>query len=613
MRSEDFVMNGSGIKNLKHADSKKHKDYVVPAPQQLKQFLAQVSKPNFDQARREVRIALFTATHTPVSAVDELGEILQEEFDGKFRMHRTKCAAVIKNVLAPHFKHKLDKMVKEAPGYSLMLDESTDVSTTKQLCVSVRFHNSETNCISDTFLDLKEVANGTAEVMHQCVMDILSDHGLSLKDCVGIATDGANSMCGEHNSLWSRLREGHPDLILVKCMCHSLDLVAAKSMQTMPSALEYMVRESHNYFAHSSTRLAAYKGLYNSMLEDTDKVEPPKLLSLSPTRWLAMFDCIERILGQFESLQKFFHSIDSRNYSTRVLRDMYNDTRNHVYLIFLAAVLHNVKRVNLLFQSQTADPLKLFQELENLYIDVLKRILKPAVLRHNSNSDLLSLDLKNMESIYLDCGQADLGAAFAERLAASGLPAHDQTCIRERCFNFLQKLATELQTRIPNATSALRRLQAISPETVLGPNACREILSLPSCLFGIRNNQLEAEVRLLRSAFATTETSSATSFWYEALAFRDAAGVRPFPALAAGAIRILTLPVSNAEAERVFSNVTLTKTELRNKMKMDLLESILRIKFGLRLKKKTSSNYIVPEEVLCKMTANYSGACSIYN
>ncbi|KAH9382689.1 hypothetical protein HPB48_023245 [Haemaphysalis longicornis] len=65
-------------------------------------------------------------------------------------MHRTKCAAVIKNVLAPHFKHKLDKMVKEAPGYSLMLDESTDVSATKHLSISVCFYNYGTNCISDT-------------------------------------------------------------------------------------------------------------------------------------------------------------------------------------------------------------------------------------------------------------------------------------------------------------------------------------------------------------------------------------------------------------------------------------------------------------------------------
>lgn len=150
----------------------------MPAPQQL---LAQVSKPNFVQARQEVRIALYAAPHASVSALNELGEIRQEEFDGQFRMHRTKCAAVINKVLAPHFKYKLDKMVKEAPGYSLMLDESTDVSTAEQLCISVRFVNSKTNCISDTFLDLK-VSNGTAEVMHQCVTDVLSDHGLGLKD-----------------------------------------------------------------------------------------------------------------------------------------------------------------------------------------------------------------------------------------------------------------------------------------------------------------------------------------------------------------------------------------------------------------------------------------------
>lgn len=598
---------------LKHTESKKHKESCVPKAGQLKQFIAQVSKPNCDQARREVRIALYTATHTSVSVVDELGEILHEEFDGKFQMHRTKCAAVIKNVLGPHFKRELDNMVKEARAYSLMIDESTDISAKKQLCVSVRFFNSLTSGISDTFLDLREVSNGTAEAMHQCVLGILSDHDLDIKDCVGIATDGANSMCGEHNSLWSRLREGNPNLILVKCVCHSLDLVAAKSMETMPSALEHMVRESHNYFAHSSNRQAAYRELYSSMLEGcTGTAEPPKLLSLSPTRWLAIAECIERILGQFESLKKFFQNIDERNYNARVLRDMYSDVRNHVYLIFLAAVLHNVKRVNKLFQSQTADPLKLFQELENLYIDLLKRILKPAVLRHNSSGHLLSLDLKNMESIYLDPDQADLGAAFSERLATSGLPAQEKLCIRERCFQFLQKMASQLQTRIPNATSALRRLQAISPEVVMGPNACREIFSLPSHLFTTSRNELEAEIRLLRSAFATSETSSALSFWCQARVFRDAAAICPFPGVTAGAVKVLTLPVSNAEAERVFSHVALTKTELRNKMKLDLLESILRIKFGLRLQQKTSSTYMVPDEVLQKMTANYSGASSIY-
>jgi hypothetical protein len=31
-------------------------------------------------------------------------------------------------------------------------------------------------------------------------------------------------MVGEHNSLWSRLREANPDIILVKCVCHRKEI-----------------------------------------------------------------------------------------------------------------------------------------------------------------------------------------------------------------------------------------------------------------------------------------------------------------------------------------------------------------------------------------------------
>lgn len=92
-----------------------------------------------------------------------LVKFCQKEFDGKFQMH---CTAVIENVLAPRFKRKLDKMVKEAPGYHSKVDKSMDVSAVTQLCFSVRFLNSETNCNPVTFLNLKEVSNETAEVMH---------------------------------------------------------------------------------------------------------------------------------------------------------------------------------------------------------------------------------------------------------------------------------------------------------------------------------------------------------------------------------------------------------------------------------------------------------------
>jgi len=46
-------------------------------------------------------------------------------------------------------------------------------------------------------------------------------------------------------------------------------------------------------------------------------------------------------------------------------------------------------------------------------------------------------------------------------------------------------------------------------------------------------------------------------------------------------ILCLPIPISNGEVERVFSQVSLQKNSVRSKMKNELLESILRCKFGL--------------------------------
>ncbi|KAH6928950.1 hypothetical protein HPB50_022185 [Hyalomma asiaticum] len=134
-------------------------------------------------------------------------------------------------------------MGKQLKGssYSLVVDESTDISTTKQLCIVVRFLNSAKNKNATTLLDLVELSDGTAQTLHDTVMKTLDKHGLPVKNSLGLCTDGANSMSGNHNSLFSRLREDNKELVLVKCACHSLDLVASKSMEAIPSADEHLL------------------------------------------------------------------------------------------------------------------------------------------------------------------------------------------------------------------------------------------------------------------------------------------------------------------------------------------------------------------------------------
>lgn len=67
---------------------------------------------------------------------------------------------------------------------------------------------------------------------------------------VGIATDGAKVTLGKH-SVYTLLKQQQPSLQLIHCACHFLDIVAHKAMQHHPSNLDYMIRETYNWFAHS--------------------------------------------------------------------------------------------------------------------------------------------------------------------------------------------------------------------------------------------------------------------------------------------------------------------------------------------------------------------------
>lgn len=177
-----------------------------------------------DQKRREIRIAAYIACHSSINAVDDLSDILKGEM-GTFQMHRTKCTAIIKSVLAPHFREEL---------------------VNKLLCICVKYHSKKHSKFVSTYLGLVELTDADAKAISDTVVAFLSKNGLQIKNMMGIATDGASVMVGKKHSVFTLLKQIQPNLQLIRCVCHSLDIVANKAMQLLPSNIEYMVRETYN-------------------------------------------------------------------------------------------------------------------------------------------------------------------------------------------------------------------------------------------------------------------------------------------------------------------------------------------------------------------------------
>lgn len=209
----------------------------------------------------EASLSLFIAEHCSFLTIDHLSDILKNIFaDSKsadgLHLHRTKCSEIVREVIAPHFIREIIKDIGDKK-YSLILDESTDISVTKLLGLVVRYVSLSQKKIISTFLSLVPIKSGTAVDVASAVIDTLNSFGLNPNNLLGIGTDNASTMIGVNNGVHALLKRdlNLPNLILIKCTCHSIQLaVTHASEDTLPRNIEFLIRETYNWFSISPNR-----------------------------------------------------------------------------------------------------------------------------------------------------------------------------------------------------------------------------------------------------------------------------------------------------------------------------------------------------------------------
>ena len=84
--------------------------------------------------------------------------------------------------------------------FSIQLDESTDCSNESLLLCCVRYFDA--NDITEEMLFCKEIPDGTTGLeLFQILNGYFVSQRIPWKNCVGLCTDGAASMCGKFNGL----------------------------------------------------------------------------------------------------------------------------------------------------------------------------------------------------------------------------------------------------------------------------------------------------------------------------------------------------------------------------------------------------------------------------
>jgi hypothetical protein len=130
---------------------------------------------------------------------------------------------MITGVLALYFLKKLVADVGDQ-GFSLLLDDSTEVSVSKYLGVVIRYFSDIKQTIVSTFLGLVELEGGDAKSMPVLLwpksMPVLSSKCCLKKEkLLGIGTDNVSVMMGINNGVHKVLKEyGLKYLVLIRCV-----------------------------------------------------------------------------------------------------------------------------------------------------------------------------------------------------------------------------------------------------------------------------------------------------------------------------------------------------------------------------------------------------------
>ncbi|EFN61481.1 Transposon-derived Buster3 transposase-like protein, partial [Camponotus floridanus] len=262
---------------------------------------------------------------------------------------KQKATNLIRQGLRSHFNALLIRDLNKFP-YSLFIDETTDISTEKQLAIMVSYFDKSEFTYKTNLLDIIPCPDGSAKGIFSVFKQTLLATKINLTNWIGFCSDTTNTMMGEHHSVSQMIKSEFPEIHIIKCNCHLIHLCADYACRKLPNSLEDICRTIYNHFARSPKNVDAYK-----KFQKFYNIKPHKLLKPCQTRWLSIHDCVRRIIEQWDGLKAYWETLAqedptvANNYTFAIL----NNPSKRCLLYFVEYGLDIMTEFNTIFQNKS--------------------------------------------------------------------------------------------------------------------------------------------------------------------------------------------------------------------------------------------------------------------
>ena len=464
-----------------------------------------------------------------------------------------------KNALAPHF-HKV--LVEKLKGsfFSVITDETTDVSTCKQLAIVTRVYNDHTQTVQCNLYDLVELPNSDAETMFEAICSSFEKESIPLSNIIGFAADTTNVMFGQHNSVASRLLKAIPHIYLMKCICHSAHLCASHACEKLPRTAEDLLHDVYNYFCHSAKRQQDLKNF-----QYFTETEPHRLLKASQTRWLSLHSCVARLIEQWDTLLQYFEMAVKRDnllVTEKILSLMKNPILK-LYFLFLDYVLPKFTGLNLMFQSAKVSIHCLHSSLVAIYKEFLSCYMVESYWKFTTLQNIdpsLQVNMLPLTKMYMG---TKIALCLSTAEYRNRVP--DVQYFLKRVQEFYVEATSQIKKRFLIGDPVIEMLQVLNPNTKHSeyPSLVPLAQRFPNFVPDSKMQQLDDEWRKLTivSLPFDHEDMDPEEFFSRLNKLSDGTGNPPFSVLCKFMQTLLCLPHSNVDVERTFSDVSAIKTK----------------------------------------------------
>lgn len=267
---------------------------------------------------------------------DCLSDIIQNAFEPKYAMARTKTAKIITTVIEPLIKKEIDTVIQNANFLSIIVDTSNHKATKIMPIVIRTFHPVEG--VINKLVQVERVSNEKSETLSQAIIKTVQSGNFENK-VVGFCADNTNLNFGGMNrrgteNIWRKLQNHTKrDIFGLGCLAHVAHNAISAGCEVLPVDFQIVCVKLFKHFSIYTVRTENLRALCDELGSSFGALK-----SHSSVRFLSLEPAIRRVLEMFEVLKIYF--ANEKKYADSI-KVFLNDPMSKFWICFALNQLEN--------------------------------------------------------------------------------------------------------------------------------------------------------------------------------------------------------------------------------------------------------------------------------